>query len=140
MTCATVDPRACNESHGAQAVTLGLSATVRRRAATSYAGQVQQLGGANPLPSRSSISLITAFLTGQTRIPANGSNYRVIRHQRVAFCPIQKLVISSSDLPFVSGISHPTSTIVSKAPPLNTQNVPSDPNSFCITGNIWFPR
>src|ERR1700751_4396647 len=88
----------------------------------------------------SSISLITAFVTGQTRILANGSNYNVIRDQRVAFCPIQNLVISSSDLPFVSGISHPTSTIVSKAPPLNTQNVPSDPHSFCITGNIWFPR
>jgi hypothetical protein len=28
-----------------------LTRSVRRRAATSYAGQVQQLGGANPLPN-----------------------------------------------------------------------------------------
>ena len=28
-----------------------LMRSVRRRAATSYAGQVQQLGGANPLPN-----------------------------------------------------------------------------------------
>src|SRR6266853_3238194 len=55
------------------------------------------------------------------------------------FSSVQNFVISSSDRPFVSGISQPTRMTVNKALALKNQKVPSDPIRFCMMGNSWLP-
>ncbi len=50
-------------------------------------------------------------------------------------CEVQNFVISSSERPLVSGISQATKTIVSSAPALKHQKVPSAPRFFSMVGN-----
>jgi hypothetical protein len=59
------------------------------------------------------------------RSACNGSE--VINETRASIAlpkSVQNFVISSSDRPFVSGISQPTSMTVNKAPALKNQKVP----------------